>query len=230
MRAASLVVALLLGGIAEAAPPAPPPPEVIPATGAAVGRNAKIWVFDAASSSAVQLYDSSGAQVTVTTTRVAVPPFQAFDKLSPDAPLHGGTYEVRDYSGVVSTFAVRDEDDTTPPPQPQVEIAATGKIGSAVSSVRVTGPTSSDSFLVVMGTPQTWEPPSAFGAGSKGSVIAYDFPAGPQHFKVIRVDASGNASEPVEVTATVPKDRACSVAPVLPVSLLALMLLKRRRR
>jgi hypothetical protein len=118
--------------------------------------------------------------------------------------------------------------DTTAPAPPEVEVTAFGKVGSMPSSITVTSTTANDSFLVLMGEPQTWEPVTAFGAGSNGSVTASDFPAGSQKLKVVRVDAAGNASEPVEVTATIPKDRACSVAPVLPLSLLALTLLRRR--
>jgi hypothetical protein len=191
-----------------------------------VARNTKIWIFDAAFG---ELYDSnSGMPVLVTTTRIVIPPFDALDKLTPNELLSPGRYEVRGSSGVASTFTVADEMDTTAPAPPEVEVTAFGKVGSMPSSITVTSTTANDSFLVLMGEPQTWEPVTAFGAGSNGSVTASDFPAGPQKLKVVRVDAAGNASEPVEATATIPKDRACSVAPVLPLSLLALTLLRRR--
>lgn len=226
MRALAVAVGVF-GLVAWSAPITPPPPDVIPATGATVGRNAKIWVFEPGSG--VELFDSSSMVVMTTLTTITIPPFSGFEKLTPMTELHGGRYEVRRYGEVVSSFQVIDELDTTPPAPPQVELTSIGKIGSTVSTVTLTGPQTNDSFLVLMGEPQVWEPASAYAAGSKGSAIAYDISSGPQRFKVVRVDAAGNATEPIEVTTTVPKDRACSVAPVIPLSLLALTLLRRRR-
>lgn len=228
MRA--LVVAVGLSGFAAwSAPVVPPPPEVIPANGAVVGRNTKIWAF--ASGSGVELFDSTGMPVMVTLTTIAIPPFQAFEKLTPMSELAPGRYEIRGYGQVASTFTVADELDTTPPAQPEVEVSSTGKVGAAQSAVTVTAPpTTADTFLVIMGEPQRWEPASAYAAGSKGSATAYDLRAGEHRLKVVRVDAAGNASEPIDVVTTVPKDRVCSVAPVLPLSLLALALLRRRQQ
>ncbi len=229
MRAA-VVGVVCLGGLAWAVPPPPPPPVVIPATGAVVARNTKIWLFNGTFGAKADLYDSnSGMLVLVTPTRIVIPPFDALDKLTPNELLPPGRYEVRGWSGVASsTFTVENEVDTTPPARPEVQVAAFGKVGNMPSSITVSSTTANDSFLVLMGEPQTWEPVTTFGAGSNGTVTASDFPAGPQQLKAVRVDAAGNASEPVEVTATVPKDRACAVAPVLPLSLLALTLLRRR--
>lgn len=218
---ALLVAALSLGSLAWAKP-IPPAPDVIPADGARVPRNAKIWVFAGGSA---EVFDDTFATVPTTPTTIPIPPFSSFTKLTPVEPLEPGRYEV-----LGSTFTVTDEIDTTPPLPPQVEVTAFGKVGAAVSRITVTWPSTPDTFLVVMGEPQTWEPGSAFAAGGTGQVTAFDFPAGPQKLKVVLVDVAGNASEPVEVTAMVPKDRACSVAPVLPFSLLALALLRARRR
>jgi hypothetical protein len=204
---------------------------VIPATGAVVGRNTKIWLFNGTFGAKADLYDSnSGMPVLVTPTRIVIPPFDALDKLTPNELLSPGRYEIRGWSGMASTFTVENEVDTTPPAPPEVQVAAFGKVGSMPSSITVSSTTANDSFLVLMGEPQMWEPVTTFGAGSQGTVTASDFPAGPQKLKVVRVDAAGNASEPVDVSATIPKDRACSVTPVLPFSLLALALLRVRRR
>jgi hypothetical protein len=227
MKRALAVVVGMFGLVAWSAPVAPPPPDVIPAAGATVGRNTKIWIFE--SGSGVTLFDSNAMEVITTLTTIAIPPFSAFEKLTPMTELRPGRYELRRYQEVVSTFTVIDELDTTPPPQAQVELTSVGKIGAMVSSVTLTGPTTNDTFLVLMGEPQMWEPASAYAVTSTGTAIAYDISAGPQRFKVVRVDAAGNAAEPLEVTTTVPKDRACSVAPVLPLSLLALALLRARR-
>jgi hypothetical protein len=196
---------------------------VIPADGAVVPRNTKIWILGLGGG---ELIDESTLQpVPTTATTIAIPPFSSLTKLTPNALLAPGRYSVPG-----SKFTVTDEIDTTPPAQPQVEVTAFGKVGAAVSRITVTGPSSPDTFLVIMGEPQTWEPGSVFAAGANGQVTALDFPAGPQNLKVVLVDAAGNASEPEEVTATIPKDRACSVAPVVPLSILALSFLRARRR
>ncbi len=223
MRATVLMVALSLGSLAWAKPVPPPPPDVIPADGALVPRNTKIWILGLGVGELVD--ESTLLPVPTTATTIAVPPFSSLTKLTPNALLAPGQYSVQG-----SKFTVTDEIDTTPPAPPQVEVTAFGKVGAAVSRISVTGPSSPDTFLVIMGEPQTWEPGSVFAADANGQVTAFDFPAGPQKLKVVLVDAAGNASEPVEVNATIPKDRACSVAPVLPFSLLALALLRARRR
>jgi hypothetical protein len=227
MRALALAV-FGFATSAWSAPVVPPPPDMIPATGATVGRNTKIWVFEAGSG--VQVFDSSGMTVEVTLTTITIPPFRGFEKLTPMTELQPGRYEVRAYGQVGSTFTVADQVDTTPPAPPQVEVSATGKVGNFDSAVTVTAAAASDTFIVVMGEPQSWEPGSAHAAGAKGSAVVYDLRAGEHRLKVVRVDAAGNASEPVEVSATVPKDRACSVAPVMPLSLLLLALLRRFSR
>jgi hypothetical protein len=227
MRTLAVAVGMF-ASVAWSVPILPPPPDVIPATGATVGRNAKIWAFG--SGGGVQLYDSQGMVVESTLTRITIPPFQALEKLTPVTPLQPGQYEVRGYEAVASSFTVADELDTTPPPKPIIEVSAFGKVGNMESAVRVTGPSGNDSFLVILGEPQVWEPTSIHAAGPKGTAIVYDLHAGPHRLKAVRVDAAGNASEPVEIETTVPEDRVCSVSPALPLSLLMLALLRRFNR
>jgi hypothetical protein len=81
-----------------------------------------------------------------------------------------------------------------------------------------------------MGEPQVWEPPSIHAAGAKGTATVYDLHAGPHQLKVVRVDAAGNASEPVALETTIPEDRVCAVSPALPISLLMLALLRKLNR
>ncbi len=219
----------LLGfaSLAWAAPLAPPPPELFPRNGTVVARNAKVWVFG--SNNTVQLFDPLGAEVAVSTVDVRGLFGEGVVQLVPRAALAPGAYQVSQFGTQLVTFTVTSDVDTVAPAAPQVTVSSTGKVGQLSAITTFTSGADAESFLVVMEEGQTWQTTAVLTTSLDGPATVVGLPKGETRLKVIRVDVAGNASEAADVVATVPADRACSVAPVLPLVLLASTLLRRRR-
>ena len=214
-----------LATVSFAAAPRNPLPDLVPTEGAVVPRNSKIWVFNAGFG--IEIFDAQNHRVDVTLMSLK----GGLERLTPVSELVPGKYEIRSGDGQSSRFTVTDEVDTTPPAVPLAMVNSTnGKVGQWPSTVSVTSPTNHGAFLVVLDPTQTWNETVILQASARGNAIVAGLPAGEARLKVIQVDAAGNASEPVELATTIPADRACSVGPALPLSLLALTLLLRRQR
>lgn len=213
----------LISLTAFAVPVAPRPPDLFPAAGAVVPRNTKVWVFDA--SATVQLFGPLGTEVTVNPTRLN----SGLVMLTPVSELVPGRYEIRTGLDAPVVFTVTTEVDTEPPAVPVTAVSTTGKVGNIDSTVTVTSPVSSDSFLVVLAENDIWGRAAVLAASARGAAHLAGVAVGETRFKALSVDAAGNASEAI-VVATVPPARACSVGPLVPLSMLALLLLRRGRR
>jgi len=68
------------------------------------------------------------------------------------------------------------------------------------------------------------------GVGARGTAIVTGLPAGEARLTAIRVDAAGNASEPTEIVATIPPGSGVLSRAMMPLALVALSLLARRKR
>ncbi|MDP2273334.1 MAG: hypothetical protein Q8N23_08800 [Archangium sp.] len=226
VRLALVWSALGFATVTWAVPIAPPPPEVFPRNAAVVPSNTKIWVFG--DNNFVQVSGPQGTEVAVTTVSIRGLFGQGVTQLTPRAALAPGAYEVRQFGDKLVTFNVTAEVDTTPPGAPQVVVSSTGKVGQMSSLTTITS-ADADSFLVVLDEGQTWQPTTVVAASLAGSVSIVGLRAGETRLQALRVDAAGNASEVTDVVATTPADRSCSVAPVLPLVLLASTLFRRRR-
>lgn len=204
-----------------------PVPVVFPEMDGTAPRNTKIWIFDGPFGDFV-LLRADGTEVVVTTRMITAPGLTSLTVLTPDALLAPGRYELTS-GGFVTSFTVTDEVDTTPPAPLEATVTSNGAVGRTPSNVLVSVPGNTDLLFLVQDF-VTWPLGSAVSFSHGEGIGASNVAPGRVTLKLLQVDLAGNATEGTMLTANVPEPRACSVSPAVPLSLLALALIRRRVR
>ncbi len=223
-----LISAALISVASWAAPPPPPPLILYPLSGTTAPSNTRVWIFSFDGSS---LALSSTSEVPEVTERNFSFLTGAVQVLEPKSPLAAGTWSVTTARlNTPHTFKVSADVDTEPPASPVPTVVPSGAIGpSGISSVEVTAPHGLGEFLVLTSEFDRWPTSAPLAMSDTAIVRAFRFAPGDVRLKLYLVDLAGNASEGVLISTRIPAPRSCSVAPVVPWSVLALALLRRRR-
>jgi len=129
-------------------------------------------------------------------------------------------------------FTTTSEVDTTPPAALSVTVVSVEREVAKQFSSRISLSFSAQPEFAVVGEEgQTWQPTIALNTSTTTSADLISLPEGEKRLLVFNVDLAGNATASEVVSATVPPPaRGCSVAPVFPLALLGLALLRRRTR
>lgn len=211
----------------------------LPVEGSAAPRNTKLWQIASASEvGEFALVDGRGWAVPLQRSTIAVSGEEtmSLEILTPMSLLDPGAWVFSRNGVVLSHFTVTSEVDQIPPAALQATITSTaGEYFGAYSCGQpsmVTLALGAEAELAVAAPEGTAWPLSAALGVARGPTLDIAAPtSGAQRLVVFHLDLAGNATPGEALTATVPlKASGCSVAtPGLPLLLMALALLRRRR-
>ncbi len=212
----------------------------LPLEGTNAPRNTKLWTIASSTEQGeFSLVDANGVTVALQRSTITVSgeaPVN-LEILTPVSLLDPGAFVFSRGATVLSRFTVTNEVDEAAPAALTPTVASV--VGEYFGSSSCGNPslvtlTLADDVALAVAAPEgeSWRVTTALGVGS-GSALDIAAPAvGAQRFVVFNVDLAGNATPSEVVTTTVPaKTSGCSAAgAALPMALLALTLIRRRRR
>ena len=210
----------------------------LPLEGTTAPRNTKLWRIAAADESGeFSLESASGVVVVLRRSTIHISGEETVDLeiLTPVSLLEAGSWVFSRGGTALSRFTVSDEVDETAPPAlsptiSNVEGAYFGawSCGQAATATLALGAPAELAIAVHEG--QAWPATAALGAAT-GSSLEISSPAeGDQRLVVFHLDLAGHATPSDVVRTSIPaKANGCSVGPILPMGILALVLLRRAR-